>query len=105
MKNVQWAVTWENAYLEFLLSALDSFGTLTPVMESPSILASKREFKYTTLSFKDSFFTWIQSLKWDSTEALQSGSRAPNDSNLAFCSCFQNHLHVILYMVCNFEVM
>ena len=42
---MQWTVTWKDAYLEFFVSALDSFGTLTPVMEPLSVLPSKWELK------------------------------------------------------------
>lgn len=70
MKNMLWTVNWKNAYLEFLVSVLDSVHNLSPIIESLSVSPSKWELKMlifkalsdpqmkcTTASVKDSFFT------------------------------------------------
>lgn len=98
VKNMQWTVTWRNAYLEFWESVLDPFSNVCSIIKLLSALPLKwelqmlsfkalwyLEMKYAIVSFKESFFTWMQSLKLDSTEALQGGIETPNDSNLVFC--------------------
>lgn len=103
-KNMQWTVAWKNAYLEFWVSALIFFGNFSSVIELLSASPLKWELKCWFLKWFG-ILKWsvplktsktvcslgysYSTLKWDSTEALQSGVSIPNDSNLALYSCFQ----------------
>lgn len=42
---MQWTVTWKHACLEFFVSALDSFGTLTPGREPLSVYPQNGDLK------------------------------------------------------------